>query len=573
MVASLDAYKKRFPPFYTSLLNKKKKFLFAFLLSLWGISLIFFWEWWLQLSHVTNSIGIVVNSIILFWSTVLPGYYFFFVWRSKRINPILPLPNLRVAMIITKAPSEPWGLVQKTVSAALSQIYPKSYDVWLADEDPDEGTISWCKAHNVSVSTRKGIPEYNNETWPRRKRCKEGNLAYFYDMYGYTQYDVVVQLDADHIPDPDYLTHMVRPFCNEQIGYVSAPSICDANSDKSWTVNARLYMEASMHGSLQAGYNDGYAPLCIGSHYAVRTKALRSIGGLGPELAEDHSTTLMMNAGEWKGAFAIDAIAHGDGAVGIEDSMIQEFQWSRSLMNLLLLFSPRLIKTLPRQLKIQFIFSELWYPLFALIMFCSYILPLVALFNNTPWVNVSYVEFLIHMGGVTLLCLLTVYWIQKQGIFRPANAKVLSWETILFQFVRWPWVVYGVVMSIAGVILHKNFSFRVTPKGQNEFKLLNGKVLLPYFIIAFVYALSLFFLHNGRRVEGYYYFSLLNCIEYFLIICILIGLHLYENRVYLTLKTLSTLTIPFTEMVLLGIWVFTAFILRFNDAVQIFYIR
>ncbi len=39
--------------------------------------------------------------------------------------------------------------------------------------------------------------------------------------------------------------------------------------------------------------------MCIGSHYCVRTCALRDLGGLGPEIAEDHSTSLLMNAGGW----------------------------------------------------------------------------------------------------------------------------------------------------------------------------------------------------------------------------------------------------------------------------------
>ncbi|MGO8655733.1 glycosyltransferase family 2 protein, partial [Rhizobium ruizarguesonis] len=118
----------------------------------------------------------------------------------------------------------------------------------------------------------------------------------------------------------------------------------------------------------QAGYNGGLAPLCIGSHYAVRTVALKQIGGLGPELAEDHSTTLMMNAGGWRGVHALDAIAHGDGPRTFSDLVTQEFQWSRSLVMLLLRYSPSLVGRLPPRLKFQFLFSQLWYPLFAFFM-------------------------------------------------------------------------------------------------------------------------------------------------------------------------------------------------------------
>ncbi|MGO8536006.1 glycosyltransferase, partial [Rhizobium ruizarguesonis] len=89
--------------------------------------------------------------------------------------------------------------------------------------------------------------------------------------------------------------HMLRPFADPKVGYVSAPSICDNNASESWSARGRLYAEASMHGSLQACYNGGLAPMCIGSHYAVRTVALKQIGGLGPELAEDHSSSMSLN--------------------------------------------------------------------------------------------------------------------------------------------------------------------------------------------------------------------------------------------------------------------------------------
>lgn len=150
---------------------------------------------------------------------------------------------------------------------------------------------------------------------------------------------------------------------------------------------------ASMHGALQAGYNGGWAPICIGSHYAVRTAALREVGGLGPELAEDHSTTLMMNSAGWRGVHAIDAIAHGDGPSTFSDMITQEFQWSRSLVTVLLKYTPKYISPLSPKLKAQFLFCQLWYPLFALFMALIYMLPIVALITGVNFANVTYLAF------------------------------------------------------------------------------------------------------------------------------------------------------------------------------------
>ena len=40
--------------------------------------------------------------------------------------------------------------------------------------------------------------------------------------------------------------------------------------------------------------------------------------------------------------------------------------------------------------------------------------------------------------------LFVIFWIKDKGLLRPANAKVLSWEVVLFQLARWPWVVSAV---------------------------------------------------------------------------------------------------------------------------------
>src|SRR5215813_4545837 len=305
----------------------------------WALAVIYFWAWWLKPNHNIGAVSYLVNSIVLGWLTAVPLYFLFLYTRARLSHSDLQLvPNTRVAMVVTKAPSEPWWVVRTTLEAMLAQ--DTAHDTWLADEDPTPETIDWCEAHGIRISTRKGVADYHRTTWPRRTRCKEGNLAYFYDHYGYNLYDFVVQMDADHVPSPGYLREMLRPFVDPRIGYVTAPSICDKNATQSWSARGRLYVEATMQGIMQAAYSNGWAPLCIGSHYAVRIKALKDIGGVGPELAEDHSTTLMMNAHGWRGVHAFNAVAHGDGPTTFADLITQEFQWSRSLVTILLQYSP-----------------------------------------------------------------------------------------------------------------------------------------------------------------------------------------------------------------------------------------
>ena len=502
----------------------------AYLLGIggWLVTLAYFWIWWLDRDRVIDWPYYTIVTMTLAWITLLPSYFIFIFLNARVVDRRSPLPRGRVAMVVTKAPSEPFAVVRKTLLAMLEQK-GLEFDVWLADEDPDVQTLKWCGAHGVFVSTRKGVADYHRKTWPRRTRCKEGNLAYFYDNYGYERYDFVAQFDADHVPEPDYLSEIIRPFADPAVGYVSAPSICDANAGESWAARGRLYAEASLHGALQLGYNNSWAPLCIGSHYAVRTKALREVGGLGPELAEDHSTTLLMNAGGWRGVHAVNAIAHGDGPSTFADLIVQEFQWSRSLMTILLQYSRHYVPKLPLRLKFQFLFSQLWYPLFSGFMALMFVLPAVALLSGHVLVNASYPVFLAHFMPISLIMIVFAFFWRATGAFRPHDAKLFSWEAMVFLFLRWPWSLMGVLAAIRDTIRGDFVDFRITPKGTQAKPPLPLRVIVPYMALAALSLLAMVLAPRESGAEGFFVFAAINVAIYAGLSVFLLIRHAMEN--------------------------------------------
>jgi cellulose synthase (UDP-forming) len=495
----------------------------AFLLG----ALAYFWFWWLRPEHNIGTFNYALNLVVVAWVTLLPLYLILIVARARVLTQLPVPPGYRVAMVVTKAPSEPFPLVRETLEAMLRQTYP--HHTWLADEDPGPETIKWCREHGVMISTRKGRADYHNKSWPRRTKCKEGNLAFFYDHYGYANYDFVVQLDADHVPTDGYLEEMLRGFADPKVGYVSAPSICDKNADESWSARSRLYVEGALHGALQAGYTGYFAPLCIGSHYAVRTKALEEIGGLGPELAEDHSTTLIMNAHGWHGVHAMNAIAHGDGPKTFGDLATQEFQWSRSLFTIFLKYTPLYFRKLPPRLKFQFAFCQLWYPLFSVLMLVMYLLPLAALLLDTNMVGVSYPDFFVRTSLLWIVLTGLAFWCAKQQWMRPAEAKVTSWEGILFLFARWPWSLIGTIAAVIGWMRGSTFDFRVTPKGHGPAEPLPLRILAPYAFLSIASGLPVLLLANIKIAFGFYIFAILNSALYAALLLIIVVKHRREN--------------------------------------------
>lgn len=517
-------------PFLAPVLTRRRRLRYAGLVLLWLVATAVFWVWWLTPAHITAAGRYSLVTLCLFWVFFLQAYFLAMFLRAKQaVARKCRPPQGRVAMVVTKAPSEPFPVVQKTLVAMLEQNVP--HDTWLADEDPQPETIAWCAANAVQISTRKDVPEYHQKTWPRRTRCKEGNLAYFYDHFGYARYDFVAQMDADHVPHPGYLHHMLTPFADPGVGYVSAPSICSQNAQDSWVARTRLHAEAMFHGILQAGYSNGWAPMCIGSHYAVRTSALHQVGGLGPDLAEDHSTSMILNAGGWRGVHAMNAIAIGQGPATITDLVTQEFQWSRSLVTLLLSHTPRYYRALPARQKFQFVFSQLWYPLFALFMAVMFTLPIAALLFDIRFAEVTFPAFMAHMLPSVLLLVFLAFRIRADGLFRPYDAKVLGWEKAVFAALQWPWVLLGCAMAVRDRVLGGFVDFRVTPKGEKVAAMVPWRVLAPYLALAVVSLLPVLLVENARDSAGFYIFALINAALYTSVFCIIVVNHHRENHI------------------------------------------
>ena len=265
-------------PLMVPLLTGRQRVEYVGAAILWLAALAYFWIWWLQPSHIAGIFGFLTVSLTLAWITLLPAYFLMVFIRARKPSGALRLPHgSRVAMVVTKAPSEPFAVVADTLVAMLDQDIP--HDTWLADEDPSPETMEWCASTACSFRRAKAGPTIIARLGRAARAARKVTSPIF---------TIITAISATTSSPSSMLTmsrrraisaNMLRPFADPAVGYVSAPSICDRNAAESWSARGRLYAEASMHGSLQAGYNGGLAPLCIGSHYAVRTAALRQSAG------------------------------------------------------------------------------------------------------------------------------------------------------------------------------------------------------------------------------------------------------------------------------------------------------
>jgi len=512
--------------FVIALPKKKRQLLMSLFFAWIGVQGLF-WYWWLQPEHAESYFRFLINSSVFVNSTISGFWFFLFALRARKLKAELD-PKLRVAMIVTKAPSEPFEIAKNTLLAFKSQDYPYAYDVWLADEDPDSNTIQWAKENNVNISCRKGIPGYHNVEWPKRAKCKEGNLMYFYDTYGYENYDVVCQFDIDHIPNANYLRTVVKNFSNPKIGYVACPSLNDRGSENSWYGRGRMYAESCVQGFMQLGYNDGFCPICIGSHYAVRTQALKMAGGIGPELAEDYSTSAIINNAGWDGVFEIEAEAHGDSPANFMDGITQELQWSRSLMAIALKWRGVIMGKIPFNKKVNLLYSLLWYPLVSFTMFANVLIPIVAVAFDKSFAKIDFVFFIVLIFLIEAPTIIGISIFKNKGLLRPKNAKLFGLEATFYNIAKWPWIIMGISYSIVDLFSKTPFKFKVTPKGITEVPPISLVSLFPYLMIVLISNLVLIIFGENMLLIGYSYLVMLNIMIYTILEFYIIFKHFNE---------------------------------------------
>src|SRR5215471_10299498 len=134
---------------FVAALGRSDRVIVALLTAGWLVCLAGFWTWWLEPAHRAGAVGLVINSVILLYISVFPIFFVVSANHLRQVNPAQPVPPLRVAFVVTRAPSEPWDVARRTLRAMLAQDFPFGYDVWLCDERPTGTIADWCARHGV----------------------------------------------------------------------------------------------------------------------------------------------------------------------------------------------------------------------------------------------------------------------------------------------------------------------------------------------------------------------------------------------------------------------------------------
>ncbi|MBW8766204.1 MAG: glycosyltransferase [Geodermatophilales bacterium] len=327
--------------------------------------------------------------------------------RARDPIPMRPQPGLRVAVLTTIVPSkEPLELVMTTLRAMRRIRHDGVLDVWLLDEGNDPEVRRRCRELGVRHFSRNGRPEWNQPSGEFRARTKHGNHNSWRAVHE-LEYDVVAQMDPDHVPFPNFLERTLGYFADPDVAFVVAPQVY-GNLEESFVARGAAELAYLFHGVIQRGGNGHDAPLLIGTNHLYRPAAFRQIGGYQDCIIEDHLTSMVVYTAvnertgrNWKGVYTPDILAVGEGPATYSDFFSQQKRWAYGIWEIARRHSPALLpRMLTRRQRWSFVALQTHYPTSAIV-----------------WVGGISLSALYLLGGVTVTHLPLLQW----GVLFGAN--------------------------------------------------------------------------------------------------------------------------------------------------------
>ncbi len=381
--------------------------------------------------------------------------------------------DFTVDILTTYVKGEPKEMLKKTLIAIKAITYP--HETFLCDEDDDAELKEFCTINNIHHVTRK-----------IKVDAKAGNINNA--LKTIARGEIVVILDPDHIPSPNFLDETLPFFQDEKIGFVQ---VVQAYYNHTNTLIAKAAAEQTyqFYGPVMMTLNTYGAAPAIGANCTFRRAALDSIGGHAPGLTEDMHTTLQLRAKGWKSVYNPVIVAKGLVPWNYSGYCLQQLKWSRGTFELLFKVFPKLSKNLPWAQKLAFLSVPYFY-LFGFVALIDFIIPIIALDFNLSQSHLDLFLFIKYYIPFLLLSIIIHFYHQKW--YREEHEKGTALlGGILFKSTWWA-TSLGFIYSL----IKKKVPYIPTPKDSTLET--PWKLLLPNICIITISLISIIY---GLRID------------------------------------------------------------------------
>lgn len=375
--------------------------------------------------------------------------------------------SLPTVDVLVPSYNEPQDIIEVTLRAARQMHYPSNkLRVYLLD---DGGTLQKRTQDNElaaqeathraralkALCQRVGAGYISRD---KNERAKAGNVNH---ALGETHGDLIVILDADHVPTADFLNYTVpwmlsnpKTFLVQTPHFMANPDPVERNYFSAFT---RMPSENDMfYGTIQRGLDFWNASFFCGSAAVLRRAHLAQVDGLsGQSVTEDAETAFDLHALGYESVYVNRPMVSGLAPETLDAFIQQRMRWAQGMTQILLLKKPHNAQGLSWFQRFGYLSSILfWLFPFARIVFLF--MPLAYLVFGLQIYRASLIEIIAY----TLPHVIATYQL----------------STLLFGRTRWPLVseLYEILQCVftfrALLKVFRNRtapSFVVTPKGES----------------------------------------------------------------------------------------------------------
>ncbi len=404
------------------------------------------------------------------------------VWplESKHI----PLPEevgkLPTVDVFIPTYNEPMDIIRITATAAAQLDYPKEkLKIYILDDGstqakrnhPETGMEAWGRHYALREMTADlGINYITRET---NQQAKAGNINH---ALQYTDGEVILILDCDHVPTRDILQNTVGHFiADPKLFLVQSPHffINPTPVEKNLEGKATLSSESDMfYRRIHPGLNFWNASYFCGSAALLRRKFLMEVGGIcGTTITEDAETAFQLHARGYNSVYVNRPMVCGLSPETYDDYVTQRSRWAQGMVQLVLLNNPLKTRGLSLPQRIAY-FNSSFFWMFGFPRFIYFIAPASYLILGLNVYHASWMQIM----AFTMPYVFSIYMVMHffyAGTRQPFFSEIYESVQSLF-----------LMPAVISVLLNPwKPTFKVTPKGQTNVKSYLSPLAAPFFLV------------------------------------------------------------------------------------------
>ncbi len=265
------------------------------------------WSW--RGASLWLAIPLLLAEIYGIWSLTALTW---FGWRIPNVARPEPRPGRAVDVYVCTY-DESAAVLQATLAGCSAIRYP--HTTYLLDDGRRPEIAQLAREFGAEYMTRGD-----------NANAKAGNINAALTR---TQGELVLALDADHVPMPDVLDALVGYFDDSAVALVQTPHDF-YNHDSVQHYQTGRHEQSVFYSVIMPGKERHAAAFWCGSGALIRREALLSVGGVAVEtIAEDFHTTLKLQRAGWRTRYHDEVLIQGLAPHDLDGYLLQRDRWAR----------------------------------------------------------------------------------------------------------------------------------------------------------------------------------------------------------------------------------------------------